>query len=88
VIVAAARAELTSTPGIELEYFELVDPETFSPVARVDREVVAVVAARAGAIRLIDNQPIPVPSGTAQRLASRSAASAESDEEVLQCSAR
>ncbi len=88
VIAAAARADLTSTPGIELEYFELVDPETFSPVARVDREVLAVVAARAGGIRLIDNQPIPVPSRTAQRPASRSVASAESDEEVLQCNAR
>ncbi len=84
-IVAAARAQISGTPGVELEYFELVDPESFAPVPRVDREVLAVVAARVGAIRLIDNQPIPEPStGASQALPSRS----ERDEEVLQCSAR
>jgi pantoate--beta-alanine ligase len=63
VVVAAARQELEN---VELEYFELVNPETLAPVGeRIDSgEVLAVAAARVGATRLIDNQPIHVPSTT------------------------
>jgi pantoate--beta-alanine ligase len=55
---AAARAaglrELDDA-GVELEYLELVSPETMTPVAGIDDDVLAVIAARVGATRLIDN---------------------------------
>jgi pantoate--beta-alanine ligase len=50
-------AELTEA-GVEPEYFELVSSDTFSPVERVHGDVLAVVAARVGATRLIDNETI------------------------------
>ncbi|HZU39412.1 MAG TPA: pantoate--beta-alanine ligase [Solirubrobacteraceae bacterium] len=57
VIRARALAEL-SAAGVEPEYFELVATETMEPVRQVAGEVLAVVAARVGATRLIDNEPI------------------------------
>jgi pantoate--beta-alanine ligase len=52
---AQALAELTSS-GVQPEYLELVEPETLDPVVRVDGAVLAVVAARVGGTRLIDNE--------------------------------
>jgi pantoate--beta-alanine ligase len=49
-----AYAELIDS-GVEPQYFELVDPDTLVPVSRMDGEVLAVVAARVGTTRLIDN---------------------------------
>ncbi|MBV9943666.1 MAG: pantoate--beta-alanine ligase [Solirubrobacterales bacterium] len=49
---------------IEPEYLELVSTRTLVPVDRIDGEILAVVAARVGATRLIDNrliQPSPNP---------------------------
>lgn len=87
-VAAAASAEVTSRSGVELEYFELVDPASFAPVGHVDRDVVAVVAARVGGIRLIDNQPIPAqPAPVKGSSPSHGAGRAERNEEVLQCSA-
>jgi pantoate--beta-alanine ligase len=54
---AQALAELTS-PELELEYLELVSPDTLAPVERLDGEALAVIAARVGATRLIDNEVI------------------------------
>jgi pantoate--beta-alanine ligase len=54
-VVAEARTQLTSN-GVEPEYLELVSPDTLAPVRVIDEDVLAVVAARIGAIRLIDNQ--------------------------------
>jgi pantoate--beta-alanine ligase len=56
-IAERARAELTEAE-IEPEYFELVDALTLHPVSEIDRDVLAVVAARVGSTRLIDNQPL------------------------------
>jgi len=58
-VAARARAltELTSS-GVEPEYIELVAPDTLTPVARIEDGVLAVVAARIGATRLIDNRLI------------------------------
>ncbi len=54
-IAAAARAAMRDI-GVEPEYLELVEPDTFTPVRRVDGEPVLVaVAARVGDVRLIDN---------------------------------
>jgi pantoate--beta-alanine ligase len=55
---AIGRAELTCSQ-IEPEYLELVSPDTLAPVERIDGDVLAVVAARVGAARLIDNHLIP-----------------------------
>jgi pantoate--beta-alanine ligase len=42
--------------GVEPEYLELVSPDSFDPVARIDGEPVLVaLAARVGDVRLIDN---------------------------------
>lgn len=52
-----ALAELMAA-GVEPEYFELVNSETLAPVQYVDGNVLAVVAARVGPTRLIDNEII------------------------------
>jgi len=54
---ALARAQLTAA-RIEPEYLELVSTDTFTPVRRIDGCVLAVIAARVGTTRLIDNQPL------------------------------
>jgi pantoate--beta-alanine ligase len=41
--------------GVKPEYLELVSPESFTPVERIDGPALAVVAARVGPTRLIDN---------------------------------
>ena len=46
--------ETLKTPGVTPEYLTLVD-ELLRPVARVDAKTVAVVAAKVGGVRLIDN---------------------------------
>ena len=51
---AIAVAELGQA-GIEPEYLVLADPATLTPVPAIDGEVLALVAARVGATRLIDN---------------------------------
>ncbi|MGI8429671.1 MAG: pantoate--beta-alanine ligase [Solirubrobacteraceae bacterium] len=56
-VIAGARAELSSS-DLEPEYLELVAVDTLTPVDRIDGDVLAVVAARVGATRLIDNQLI------------------------------
>jgi pantoate--beta-alanine ligase len=59
-VKASAIAVLASS-GIEPEYFELVSPGTLEPVRCVEGEVLALVAARVGATRLIDNDVISRP---------------------------
>jgi pantoate--beta-alanine ligase len=94
-IAAAGRAGLAAIAGLELEYLELVDPHTFAPVERVEPgEILAVVAARVGATRLIDNQPIHVPSaaagtgGPANEPSPPAQAGSTHIQEGLECSAR
>ena len=60
VAVNAARQVLSSS-GIEPDYFELVDPQTFAPVAALNGDMIAVVAASLKGARLIDNLIIRVP---------------------------
>jgi pantoate--beta-alanine ligase len=55
----AALAELARAQ-VEPEYLALVSAETMTPVSRIDGEVLAVIAARVGGIRLIDNAFIHV----------------------------
>jgi pantoate--beta-alanine ligase len=42
-------------PGVEVEYAEVVDPDTLTPLERIGDRAVCAVAARVGATRLIDN---------------------------------
>jgi pantoate--beta-alanine ligase len=51
------RKELAAA-GLAIDYAVLADPETLAPIARVDQPAVALVAARVGTTRLIDNQPL------------------------------
>ena len=53
-LTGAVRAELERA-DVEPEYVELVDAESFEPVARLDGPALLAVAARVGAVRLIDN---------------------------------
>lgn len=53
----AGRAEL-SAARIDPDYLAIVSRETMVPVRRVEGDVLAVVAARVGPVRLIDNAPI------------------------------
>ena len=54
-ILAEMRSILTSDPGVEVDYAAIVNPAQFEPVDRVTAGTVALVAARVGAVRLIDN---------------------------------
>jgi pantoate--beta-alanine ligase len=60
---ARALAELTDA-RIDPDYLELVAADTLAPVARIDGDVLAVLAARVGSTRLIDNQLIRGPAQT------------------------
>jgi pantoate--beta-alanine ligase len=58
--LAAGHAELDG--AVELEYLAAVDPETFAPAQSLQDEILVAVAARVGAVRLIDNTTVRVPS--------------------------
>lgn len=50
---------LKSAPGIELEYFEIFNTKTFQPVnSKRAGSIIALVAAKVGPIRIIDNMII------------------------------
>jgi pantoate--beta-alanine ligase len=54
-ILAALRRVIDAEPHIALEYAEIVDAETLDPVMNLNRPSYALIAARVGATRLIDN---------------------------------
>jgi pantoate--beta-alanine ligase len=54
-VLTVARVELDRA-GIELDYLQVVRPETLEPVARIEGPALALVAGRLGDVRLIDNQ--------------------------------
>lgn len=47
------------TPGIDVDYLVVVDPQTFEPPADFDRDLLVAGAVRIGRTRLIDNIRIP-----------------------------
>lgn len=53
-VTAQGRAAIAAA-GAELEYLELVTPDSLEPVADIEGPVLAVIAARLGTTRLIDN---------------------------------
>jgi pantoate--beta-alanine ligase len=54
-----AVAMITAEPGVELDYFEIADGDTLRPATSVSKKIVALVAARVGKTRLIDNIILP-----------------------------
>ena len=54
-LIAAVKDEFKSEPGVKLDYFEIVDPDTLEPVPQIGRGTLAAVAAFVGKTRLIDN---------------------------------
>lgn len=58
-LIADMRRQILAAGPAEIEYIEIVDPDTLKPVSRVDRPVRIALAVRIGACRLIDNVPAP-----------------------------
>ena len=60
----SAQALVRSQPLVELDYFEVVDPRTLEPLAENCRDTpfrgegLAIIAAKVGPVRLIDNAPL------------------------------
>jgi pantoate--beta-alanine ligase len=54
-LIAAMRRVIDAEPGVALDYAEIVDADTFEPVVSLRGTCYALVAARVGATRLIDN---------------------------------
>jgi pantoate--beta-alanine ligase len=59
-LVAVMAREIGATPLARLDYAAVVDESTFLPVDRIEAPVRAIVAARFGSVRLIDNLLLPV----------------------------
>jgi len=64
VAIAAAHAELDAAE-VSTEYFQIVNRETLAPIKTIEGPALALVAARVGSTRLIDNQQLT----TAERVA-------------------
>ena len=58
-LMEAGRAVLAEEPGVRLDYFRIVDPETLEDVGDVRGGALVAVAAWVGPARLIDNLLIP-----------------------------
>lgn len=56
----AMLAHLNSKPNVVVDYATIVNPETLEPLTAPIPEMVALVAARVGQTRLIDNLPIRI----------------------------
>ncbi len=54
-LLQAMRKALEEEPQVALDYLAIVNPLNFQPVERVTAGTVALIAARVGAVRLIDN---------------------------------
>ncbi|NJK76741.1 MAG: bifunctional pantoate--beta-alanine ligase/(d)CMP kinase [Richelia sp. CSU_2_1] len=83
--LATVKAEVARVPAVELEYAELVNPDTLTPLEVVATAGLLAVAARVGSTRLIDNlilrnrRPIVAidgPAGAGKSTVTRQAAGA------------
>lgn len=50
-----AQDEINTQPGVQLDYFEIADGDTLLPADISSKNIVALVAAKVGTTRLIDN---------------------------------
>jgi pantoate ligase/cytidylate kinase len=70
-LVEIVKTELATVPGMQLQYVELVHPDTLIPLEKVDAAGLLAIAVRLGSTRLIDNmilrkrQPIVAIDGPA-----------------------
>jgi pantoate--beta-alanine ligase len=65
-LTAAMRETLRTEPLVEPDYVEVVDAETLEPITRLRGECLALLAARIGEVRLIDNLLIEEREGSFQ----------------------
>jgi pantoate--beta-alanine ligase len=61
-IAKAMQDMIATTPGVRLDYAAIVDPATLEETDRIAPGVVALVAAKVGPVRLIDNEILLPPS--------------------------
>ena len=61
ILVAVMAREIGATPEAALDYVAVVDDETFEETRRIEAPARAVVAARFGEVRLIDDLLLPRP---------------------------
>ncbi len=54
-LIEAGKNVLAQEPGVRLDYFSIVDPDTLVPVTGLTRNALVAVAAFVGSTRLIDN---------------------------------
>lgn len=54
-LIAGMRQVIEAAGPSQIEYVSIVDPETLTPVERIERVALAALAVRIGATRLIDN---------------------------------
>lgn len=54
----AMRDELVKAPVDSIDYAAIVDPVTMEPMRQIDETAVAIIAARVGSTRLIDNMTL------------------------------
>jgi pantoate--beta-alanine ligase len=54
-LISIGKKVFASEPGVALDYFEVVDPDTLDPVEKVSKKTLIAVAAYVGSTRLIDN---------------------------------
>ena len=59
VVRTAFQDELRKTPGVQLDYATIVNAYTLAEAVTSQEDLVAIVAARVGTTRLIDNRLIP-----------------------------
>lgn len=57
-LLAAEARRILQDAGAAIEYWAIVDPATFEPLAEVVAGALGIVAARVGPVRLIDNAPL------------------------------
>lgn len=62
-LLATLRSKLDSQPGISVDYAEILDAETFESVRALRGNCYALIAAKVGSTRLIDNAYIETVSG-------------------------
>jgi len=54
----AMRRRLEASPGVQVDYATIADPESLEELEQPQTHMIALVAARVGGVRLIDNVPI------------------------------
>ena len=62
-LVRGIREEILAAGPVSIEYVDIVDAETLTPLTTIDRPARICLAARIGSCRLIDNVPVDGPAG-------------------------